>query len=323
MAGRIRTIKPEILEDEHAANLSHMAWRLWVSSFLLADDFGNFRANPAWLAGQIFWGNSRESRESVAAALEELATCKGESGLLQLYENHGQKYAHVAGWHHQKVDKVGKPRCPGPDDSDSKRLQGFPARLSRESRESLAKPPEGVAPYQYHRPVPVPPTSTSTSGRVSQKVTELRRARRAAKRAAAAAPYTAKPEQVVPAESLEQVVKGWDGGWSTTRWLDRWLERAEQAAVRAPITMAELLDLRQEIETFKAAEGRRPNIGLLVARLENRRKGTKPKPAQLTLPIQQPGERADKPEWRPCGAEVKQLLANLWPGSMNLKECFA
>ena len=54
MAGRIRSIKPELLEDEKAAALSDAAWRLFVSSWLLADDYGCFRAGPRYLAALVW-----------------------------------------------------------------------------------------------------------------------------------------------------------------------------------------------------------------------------------------------------------------------------
>jgi hypothetical protein len=164
MAGRIRTIKPELLEDEHAAGLSHMGWRLWVSCLLLADDYGNLRAAPAWLAGQVFWGVSRESPESVAGVLEELATCKrgrsegsGADGLILLYSVRGQQYLHITGWHHQRIDKPGKPRCPTPDQADTEIPRESPARVPRESRESPADIRGSLAPDLR----PVPPISTS------------------------------------------------------------------------------------------------------------------------------------------------------------------
>ena len=44
MSGRIRTIKPELLDDAVTAGLSDMAFRLFVSSIVLADDYGRLRA---------------------------------------------------------------------------------------------------------------------------------------------------------------------------------------------------------------------------------------------------------------------------------------
>lgn len=168
MAGRIRTIKPELLEDETAASLGNVAWRIWVSSFLLADDYGNLRASPNWILGQIFWGRDDVDTFRVTLAIEELTTCKGGEGLWKLYWVRGQAYANITGWQkHQRVDKPGKPRCPGPEMADNSR----PCENSRdsressrehsgESRESLANIPGSLAPDPDLRPVPTTPTPT-------------------------------------------------------------------------------------------------------------------------------------------------------------------
>lgn len=42
MAGRIRSIKPEILDDEKCASLSHLE---------IADDYGNLRGDPDYVRG--------------------------------------------------------------------------------------------------------------------------------------------------------------------------------------------------------------------------------------------------------------------------------
>ena len=60
MAGRIRSIKPELLDDEVAAGLSDAAWRLFVSSWILADDHGCFRAGARYLAPQG-WPDTRRA----------------------------------------------------------------------------------------------------------------------------------------------------------------------------------------------------------------------------------------------------------------------
>lgn len=111
---RIRTIKPELLEDEKTARLSNTDWRLFVSLILLADDYGNMRGNPELLWGQSMWG-SETSRDEVAAALVRLE----ELDLVSTYSVRGQSYLSVVGWaKHQKIDKPGKPHVPGPDDPE-------------------------------------------------------------------------------------------------------------------------------------------------------------------------------------------------------------
>lgn len=128
MAGRIRTIKPEINEDATTAQLSDRAWRLFVSTWLVADDYGNLRGEPTYLHGQIFWG-AFGTMDDTRAALADLV----DRGLLIPYSVRGQVYITIKGWtKHQRVDKPGKPRCPGADDPEAKPFHW----LSSNSRES-------------------------------------------------------------------------------------------------------------------------------------------------------------------------------------------
>lgn len=116
MAGRIRTIKPELLEDEKTASLTNSQWRLFVSLILLADDYGNFRAASSFIDGTVYWAweGSRQP-ERTARELDDLA----KVGLIHLYEVNGQRYGHLNGWEkHQKVIKPGKPRVPCATNSD-------------------------------------------------------------------------------------------------------------------------------------------------------------------------------------------------------------
>jgi hypothetical protein len=109
MGARIRSIKPQILENERTAELSHEAWRLFVSMITLADDYGNLHAAPARLVGAVFWG--REAEAPIQNLLGELV----DAGLVHLYAANGHACAHLLGWReHQRVDKPGKPRVPAP-----------------------------------------------------------------------------------------------------------------------------------------------------------------------------------------------------------------
>ncbi len=108
MSGRIRTIKPEILEDDKTAHLSDREWRLFVSMFSLADDYGNLRGTPGWISAQILWAFGTPDVSTEMEHLEEL-------GLIESYDVAGQRYLHITNWaRHQRVDKPGKPRVPGP-----------------------------------------------------------------------------------------------------------------------------------------------------------------------------------------------------------------
>lgn len=126
MSGRIRTMKPEWLDDERLALASSDARVLSVALILLADDYGNGRASLPLLAGRVFPGKILETVES---ALAELA-----GWFVELYSADGQQYFHIRNWaKHQKVDKPGKPRVPAPFGTLAK-VPDVPANLP----ESLA-----------------------------------------------------------------------------------------------------------------------------------------------------------------------------------------
>lgn len=140
MSGRIRTIKPELLEDAVTAGVSHAAFRLYVGAIVLSDDFGNFRAEPRKLLGEVFWARAEVTVETVKTLLSELAEAgrtTTQQGLFGLYRVRGQLYGHIRNWEkHQKVDKIGNPRVPGPDDKEAESCSPS-TNLSRESRELL------------------------------------------------------------------------------------------------------------------------------------------------------------------------------------------
>lgn len=155
MAGRIRTIKPELLDDERAAELSDAAWRLFVSSWLLADDHGNFRAGGKYLAAQVWQDTSRDADGPLA----ELA----RSGRVELYEVDGQRYAHIPTWRrHQRIDNAGKPRVPVPTDTNRILSDRF-AEIRGESREVAAT--LGKSPLDLRPPTSdLRPTTTNDPG---------------------------------------------------------------------------------------------------------------------------------------------------------------
>jgi hypothetical protein len=134
VSGRIRSVKPEILEDEKTAGLDDHTWRLFVSLFCLADDYGNLRGSADWLHGQVFW----TTPETIEKTRDSLATLSRLS-LVTPYAASGQAYLAITNWaRHQRVDKPGKPRVPGPKDPGSVGQN----EDSRESPEPVATPQE-------------------------------------------------------------------------------------------------------------------------------------------------------------------------------------
>ena len=106
--GRIRTIKPEILTDAKAVKLSDMAWRLWVSTWVLADDEGRFPADPMILAGNVFPGRSTKVVEKTLAEV-----CR--AGMISVYVVNGDRYGLISGWkRHQKINRPSPARFPAP-----------------------------------------------------------------------------------------------------------------------------------------------------------------------------------------------------------------
>lgn len=136
MSRRIRTLKPEWLEDEALASLSDEARLLSVALILMADDYGNGRGHPAYLASQVWtYRNTPETLARVSRASRELVA----SGFVQFYEVNGQRYFHVVGWEkHQRVDKPSRPMVPGPEAGTAVNDFKDFDRSSRDSRETLA-----------------------------------------------------------------------------------------------------------------------------------------------------------------------------------------
>lgn len=131
MAGRIRTLKPEWLEDEKLGNAGDAARVLSVGLILLADDHGRGRASIAALAAAV-WAQelSRDPRETLAKASRAFDALVAMP-YVRAYEVSGQSYYAIVNWtRHQRVDKPGKPHVPPPPEVF--------AGPSRESRETLA-----------------------------------------------------------------------------------------------------------------------------------------------------------------------------------------
>ncbi len=150
MAGRIRSIKPELLTDAKAARLSDSAWRCFVSCLLLADDFGRFAGDPLIVGGQVFPMKPAKAE----AAIGELV----DAGMLLSYQVRGQVYLEIANWmKHQRIDNAGKPRCPAPDESlrcDSPRVAASRGDLPPDPEEEEDKDTPQAA-KRRKRPLPL------------------------------------------------------------------------------------------------------------------------------------------------------------------------
>lgn len=132
--GRIRSLKPDVLEREDFAELSDGAWRLYFCLKLIADDYGNFRAHERMVRGTIFWGSDPD--RDLKPLYAELV----EKEHVLLWSSNGQSFGHFLKWEdEERVDKPGRPRVPAPPPEllDSSNT----VANSRESRESPARVP--------------------------------------------------------------------------------------------------------------------------------------------------------------------------------------
>jgi uncharacterized phage protein (TIGR02220 family) len=145
VAGRIRTIKPEWLENERLAACSDTARVLSIALILVADDYGNGRAAEGYLIGQAWHStdNLIEARDRIRRALAELVLAE----FVVLYQANGQQYFHLPGWkRHQLVKHPSKPRVPAPNASDFTKSEAPPGTLLKSSGDS----PEALTPDHDH-----------------------------------------------------------------------------------------------------------------------------------------------------------------------------
>jgi hypothetical protein len=147
MSGRIRTVKPEWLEDELMAGASDAAARLSIGLILMADDYGNGRASLSFITSNV-WGRAMERNGGIDApevlrrasdALHELV----RMNFATLYEVNQQRYFSIRNWEkHQRVSHKGARRVPEP--SSGANVNHIAD--AGESPESLRNPPEVLVP---------------------------------------------------------------------------------------------------------------------------------------------------------------------------------
>ena len=105
MAGRIRCVKPEWLDDERLIDCSDSARTLSIALLLLADDKGRSRLGKV-VAARVFPGDPSK----FDVALAELSPW-----YVRRYEVRGQRYYAVTNWFkHQRIDRPSKPLTPEP-----------------------------------------------------------------------------------------------------------------------------------------------------------------------------------------------------------------
>lgn len=107
---RIRSIKPEMWQDEKIGRLSRDARCLFCGLISFADDDGRFRALPAAILGHVFPYDPDAPRK-LTGWMDELM----DEGLVFIYEVDGLPYGVLPKWHsHQKINRFSPSLLPEP-----------------------------------------------------------------------------------------------------------------------------------------------------------------------------------------------------------------
>jgi hypothetical protein len=127
---RIRSIKPEIWEDEKLGRCSVLARLNFKGLISLADDAGRGPGTAAWLRGRLHAYAEDVTSDEMRTSLEELK----QAGLAVFYEVKGQTYYYLPGFlKHQKINRPSPPRFPPPPAGLTESSRSIPRGLTEDS----------------------------------------------------------------------------------------------------------------------------------------------------------------------------------------------
>jgi hypothetical protein len=118
---RIRSIKPEMWDDEAIGDVSREARLLFIGLISQADDDGRLPASPRWLISKLY-----PYDDLTAGEVENWLAELDRAGLILSYAHAGRPYAAIRTWdRHQSIDKrYHRPsKLPGPDDEGTTRTR--------------------------------------------------------------------------------------------------------------------------------------------------------------------------------------------------------
>jgi hypothetical protein len=99
---RIRSIKPDVWDDEALGDCSRDARLLFVGLITQADDDGRLPGNPKWISSKVYPYDDAIVPGAIRDWLDELDGAE----LIQLYEVGGKTYIWLPAWEsHQTIDK--------------------------------------------------------------------------------------------------------------------------------------------------------------------------------------------------------------------------
>lgn len=157
---RIRTIKPEFWASEQIMECSRNARLLFIGLWNFCDDHGRAPWKPRQIKAQVFPGDDDVSVDDVTGWLQELST----NDLIMRYAVDGVDYFVVTGWHHQRIDKPQKPKCPAPPQDHSANDPG-PFPPDRKGKEGKGRERNGAE--QTRAPEPATASDAAPPGCVA------------------------------------------------------------------------------------------------------------------------------------------------------------
>ena len=102
MSRRIRSIKPDVWDDEALGECSTSARLLFVGLITQADDDGRLPGNPRWIASKVYPYDDDITSADIKGWLAELDGVD----VVRLYEAAGKTYISLPAWDsHQTIDK--------------------------------------------------------------------------------------------------------------------------------------------------------------------------------------------------------------------------
>lgn len=136
---RIRSTKPEFWRSERIASVPWDARLVLKGLESYVDDNGVGVDDIALIVTDVFPRDMLANSRETVARVSEAISLLHQAGLIWRYEGAGKRLLYIAFWESvQRIDKPGKGRFPRPDGTMDYR--------DSEIRESVASPPETVAP---------------------------------------------------------------------------------------------------------------------------------------------------------------------------------
>lgn len=162
--GRIRTVKPELIQQPWFATLTDAAARTYYGLLSVVDDAGRCAADPAFIAGQIFWGRQRTAG-AIGRQLAELE----RANIIQKYTISGSEYLQILGWHekgspvYQQINKPQGEKFPAPESTDDRPSSGRETGPDPIRSDPIRNEPKDLSPAGARAIPPAPPPHTTPS----------------------------------------------------------------------------------------------------------------------------------------------------------------